>query len=92
MVVLRGRSHNRPDHFCGGSPLYEGEIPQGAAGAVGSDNPFPESGVTPASFLYAFIGVEAHTSGLAITPNLSCPSGVTFRTTWAASRPSSGRS
>jgi hypothetical protein len=38
--------------------------------SVGTDIPFPESGLAPASFMYAFIGVEAEPDALVITPNL----------------------
>lgn len=68
----------KPDHLCGGDPLYDGEHPQNEStpGSVGVDIPFPESGLTPGSFLYAFLGVEAEPSALVITPNL--PSALTY--------------
>lgn len=56
-----------PDRLAGGSPLYRGEI---NGWQVGTDTPFPESGIVPASFLHAFIGVEANVKGLKITPNV----------------------
>lgn len=56
-----------PDRLAGGAPLYRGE---NNGWQVGTDVPFPESGIVPASFLYAFIGVEANVKGLTITPNL----------------------
>lgn len=60
-----------PDHLCGGDPLYRGERPQGAgAGQVGVDNPFPESGLAPASFLYGILGVDATPDALVVRPNL----------------------
>ncbi|WP_432877002.1 MGH1-like glycoside hydrolase domain-containing protein [Kribbella sp. CA-245084] len=64
---------NEPDHICGGAPLYRGEgtvDAPGGAHSVGTDVPFPESGLAPASFLYAFVGVEAEPEALVITPNL----------------------
>lgn len=63
---------SEPDHICGGAPLFRGESTVGSASgsSVGTDIPFPESGLAPASFLYAFIGVEAEPDALVITPNL----------------------
>ncbi|WP_166998961.1 MGH1-like glycoside hydrolase domain-containing protein [Paramicrobacterium fandaimingii] len=69
---------SEPDHLCGGAPLFRGEstVDGATAGSsVGTDVPFPESGLVPASFLYAFVGVEAEPDSLVITPNL--PSGLT---------------
>ncbi|MCY0900051.1 MAG: GH116 family glycosyl hydrolase [Firmicutes bacterium] len=64
--------YSLPDRLCGGSPLYLGEIPQNevSSGSVGVDVPFPESGLAPASFVYAFIGLRATPKGLYIKPNL----------------------
>jgi hypothetical protein len=61
-----------PDRLCGGNPLYLGEHPQNevSAGSVGVDVPFPESGLAPASFVYAFMGIKATIRGLYIKPNL----------------------
>lgn len=63
-----------PDHLCGGAPLFRGEDADsdggGGGGSVGTDNPFPESGMVPASFLYAFVGVQAEPDALVVTPNL----------------------
>ncbi|UCH36500.1 MAG: hypothetical protein JSV65_09145 [Armatimonadota bacterium] len=56
-----------PDRLCGGSPLYYGEV---NGWEVGTDVPFPESGLVPAVFLYAFLGIEAQGDGLHIRPNL----------------------
>lgn len=56
---------SQPDHLCGGAPLYDK-----AEGDFGVDLPFPESGITPASFLYAFLGIDAEPTALTITPNL----------------------
>jgi len=56
-----------PDRLCGGSPLYHGEV---NGWEVGTDVPFPESGLAPAAFLYAFLGIEARGDGLHIRPNL----------------------
>ena len=69
--------YDKPDRLCGGSPLYRGEAtqggPGGSAGSVGVEGEFPESGLAPTSFLYAFIGVDADTRSLRIRPNLpSC--------------------
>jgi hypothetical protein len=69
---------NQPDHICGGAPLFRGESTADsgtASTSVGTDIPFPESGLAPASFVYAFVGVEAEPDGLVITPNL--PSALT---------------
>jgi hypothetical protein len=64
--------YSAPDRLTGGDPLYNGEHPQNevSAGSVGVDNPFPENGMAPASFLYAFIGLQATPQGLKISPNL----------------------
>jgi hypothetical protein len=62
-----------PDHLCGGTPLFRGEstVDSGTSStSVGTDIPFPESGLAPASFMYAFVGVEAEPDALVITPNL----------------------
>ncbi len=68
---------SQPDHISGGAPLFRGEstVDSPGASSVGTDVPFPESGLAPASFLYAFIGVEAEPDALVITPNL--PSALT---------------
>jgi hypothetical protein len=65
--------YQEPDRLCGGSPLYHGEI---NGWEVGTDVPFPESGLAPAAFLYAFLGIEAHSDGLHIRPNL--PSALSY--------------
>lgn len=61
-----------PDHLSGGSPLYRGERSQGGPtpGNVGVESEFPESGLVPASFLYAFLGIEPQVEGLVIAPRL----------------------
>ena len=60
-----------PDHLCGGPPLYRGEHPQQiSAGAVGTDIPFPESGLVPCWLLYGLLGVQASCEGLIIVPRL----------------------
>ena len=69
--------YSKPDHLSGGSPLYLGEAtqggPGGSAGSVGVEGEFPESGLVPVSFLYAFVGIDADINGLKIHPNLpSC--------------------
>jgi hypothetical protein len=64
---------NEPDHISGGTPLFRGEstVDSGTnSTSVGTDIPFPESGLAAASFMYAFVGVEAEPDGLVITPNL----------------------
>lgn len=64
---------SEPDHISGGSPLFRGEstVDSGTGStSVGTDIPFPESGLAPASFMYAFIGVEAEPDALVINPNL----------------------
>ena len=66
--------YGRPDHLSGGSPLYYGEItqggPGGTAGSVGVEGEFPENGMVPVSFLYAFLGIDADIHGIKIRPNL----------------------
>ena len=66
--------YSKPDHLSGGCPLYLVEItqggPGGVAGAVGVEGEFPESGLVPVSFLYAFLGIDADVDGLKIRPNL----------------------
>lgn len=59
--------YEEPDALCGGSPLRYG-VNNGWQ--VGTDQPFPESGIAPASFLYAFLGIKATADGLVVTPNL----------------------
>jgi hypothetical protein len=60
-----------PDRLAGGAPLFTGEKPQQEdAGQVGTDYPFPESGLVPCYLLYSVIGVEAAPDGLRITPRL----------------------
>ena len=63
-----------PDHLSGGSPLFRGEStqggPGGTAGSVGVEGEFPESGLVPVSFLYAFLGIDADIDGVRIRPNL----------------------
>lgn len=67
-----------PDHLVGGNPLYRGEINNhgGPPGSVGVWGEFPESGITPAAFLYAFVGVDADLRGLHVRPRL--PKGLQF--------------
>ena len=59
--------YEEPDRLCGGAPLRYREI---NGWQVGTDVPFPESGLAPASFLHAFLGIQATADGLLITPNL----------------------
>jgi len=69
-----------PDHLSGGNPLYRGEStqggPGGSAGGVGVEGEFPESGLVPVSYLYAFLGIDADATSLTIRPNL--PSALTY--------------
>jgi hypothetical protein len=65
--------YREPDHLCGGTPLSHGEI---NGWEVGTDVPFPESGLAPAAFLYSFVGVEVRGDGLHVRPNL--PSALTY--------------
>ncbi len=63
--------YSLPDKLCGGPPLWRGEIPQQEnPGQVGTDLPFPESGLVPTVFLYGFMGIDAQIEGLKIRPNL----------------------
>jgi len=59
--------YREADRLCGGSPLVHGEV---NGWEVGTDVPFPESGLAPAAFLYAFLGVQALPDGLHVRPNL----------------------
>ena len=48
-----------PDHMCGGSPLYLGEDSQQEdPGSVGTDYPFPESGLVPTFIVYGLMGMN----------------------------------
>lgn len=72
LTEMLGR-YNMPDRLMGGNPLYTGETSQGGgngAGSVGVEGEFPESGLAPASYLYAFLGIDADITGLKIKPNL----------------------
>ncbi len=64
------RRYDQPDRLCGGNPMYFGGKPYVNGWAVGTDIPFPESGLVPTFFLYGFLGVEARVDGLHITPSL----------------------
>jgi len=70
------RRYDQPDRLCGGNPMYFGGKPYINGWAVGTDIPFPESGLVPTFFLYGFLGVEARVDGLHISPRL--PSDLTF--------------
>jgi len=61
-----------PDHLVGGNPLCRGETNNhgGPPGSVGVWGEFPESGIVPCAFLYAFVGVRADVAGLHVRPNL----------------------
>lgn len=60
-----------PDHLSGGDPLYTGESTQsGDGGTAGVEGEFPESGLVPSAFLYAFLGIEPDVDALTITPQL----------------------
>jgi len=61
----------QPDHLCGGPPLFRGEHPQQVhPGAVGTDVPFPESGLVPCYLLYEVAGLQPSAKGLWIAPRL----------------------
>lgn len=63
--------YSLPDKLCGGPPLFRGEIPQQEnPGQVGTDLPFPESGLVPTFFVYGIMGINADIEGLKIKPNL----------------------
>jgi hypothetical protein len=64
------RRYDQPDRLCGGNPMYFGGRPYINGWAIGTDIPFPESGLVPTFFLYGFLGVEAHVDGLHISPKL----------------------
>lgn len=64
------RRYDQPDRLCGGNPLYFDGKPYINGWAVGTDIPFPESGLVPTFFLYGFLGVEARVDGLHIAPRL----------------------
>jgi hypothetical protein len=70
------RRYDQPDRLCGGNPMYFGGKPYINGWAVGTDIPFPESGLVPTYFLYGFLRVEARVDGLHISPRL--PSDLTF--------------
>jgi hypothetical protein len=70
------RRYDQPDRLCGSNPMYFGGKPYINGWAVGTDIPFPESGLVPTYFLYGFLGVEARVDGLHISPRL--PSDLTF--------------
>ena len=59
--------YEEPDRLAGGSPLYYGE---NNGWQVGTDYPFPESGLVAAAYVHAFIGLQATNEGLTIAPNL----------------------
>ncbi len=78
LTEMLGR-YNMPDRLMGGNPLVTGENSQGGgngAGSVGVEGEFPESGLAPASYLYAFLGIDADITGMRIKPNL--PSNVKY--------------
>lgn len=63
--------YRMPDRLCGGNPLFLGEISQQeGGGSVGTDYPFPESGLVPLYFLYGVIGLDPSPDALHITPRL----------------------
>jgi len=65
---------SKPDKLSGGSPLFYGEAaqggPGGGAGSVGVEGEFAENVLAPASFIYAFLGIDADIYGLHIQPRL----------------------
>ncbi|MHB8970305.1 MAG: glucosidase family protein [Pirellulaceae bacterium] len=64
--------YDMPDHLVGGNPLYRGELNNhnDCRGSVGVSGEFPESGLTPSVFLYAFVGAHAAPDGLRLRPNI----------------------
>jgi hypothetical protein len=72
--------YDKPDHLSGGTPLFMGEVAQGGpgstSGSVGTEGEFPESGLVPVSFLYAFLGIDSDINGLKVRPNL--PKSLTY--------------
>ncbi len=65
--------YQKPDKLCGGPPLFYGE---NNGWEVGTDIPFPESGLVPCFFLYGIMGIDADINGLRIQPAL--PSQLSF--------------
>ncbi|MHA1849173.1 MAG: hypothetical protein ACTSXU_16125 [Promethearchaeota archaeon] len=66
-----------PDKLCGGSPRYTGEIAQQEnPGGVGTDIPFPESGLAPVSFIEGILGIKVNSTHLILHPIL--PSALSF--------------
>jgi hypothetical protein len=68
-----------PDRTCGGKPLYLGEIPQQeAAGSIGTDFPFPESGMVATATVYGLLNAtprwEASLPGFCLALNPLLPS------------------
>lgn len=61
----------KADRLAGGTPLLYGEVQQHLhPGQVGTDTPFPESGLAAMPYLRAFLGVDARPGALTIDPNL----------------------
>ncbi|MBP5719396.1 MAG: hypothetical protein J6X53_10585, partial [Abditibacteriota bacterium] len=58
---------NEDDKLCGGSPLMHGEI---NGWQVGTDLPFPESGMVGASFIYGIMGMESRHDGIYFRPHV----------------------
>src|SRR5271157_1575402 len=55
-----------PDRICGGTPLYFGENPQQEqGGSIGTDYPFPESGMVATAVFYGIMNVTATWTGVA---------------------------
>ncbi|MBN2152896.1 MAG: hypothetical protein JW839_15700 [Candidatus Lokiarchaeota archaeon] len=53
-----------PDRTCGGAPLYLGEIPQQEnQGSVGTDFPFPESGMVATALVYGILNATPRWTG-----------------------------
>ncbi len=68
-----------PDRTCGGKPLYLGEIPQQeAAGSIGTDFPFPESGMVATATVYGLLNAtprwEPSVPGFCLALNPLLPS------------------
>lgn len=67
-----------PDHLVGGNPLYRGEINNHnqERGSVGIFGEFPESGLAPCAFLYAFLEPRVEPGGLRLHPKI--PASLSF--------------
>ncbi|MHA1684610.1 MAG: hypothetical protein ACTSUE_26970, partial [Promethearchaeota archaeon] len=63
--------YSLPDKLCGGNPRYLGNLAQQEdAGAVGTDVPFPESGLAPVGFIESILGIRVNSTSFIIEPEL----------------------